>query len=58
MVRIGLAQGIIPPQSNSQQIINQYVDDTFYIVRAGEANVDKMVAVLQSFGLASSLEIN
>lgn len=58
MARIGLVKGIILPQSNSQQFINQYVDDMSFIFRAEEANVDKMVAIFQSFGLASSLEIN
>lgn len=48
---------ISPPQCNSQQIINQYVDDTSFIVRV-EVSMDNLVVVLQNFGIASRLEIN
>lgn len=57
-MRIGLNNCIVLPQCNSQQIINQFDDDMSFIVRAKNASVDNLVAILQSFRLASALEIN
>jgi hypothetical protein len=37
-LRLGNLKGIVLPQSNSQQIISQYVDDTSFTVRAEETS--------------------
>lgn len=57
-LRLGSLKGIVLTQSNSQQIISQYVDDTSFMVRAEENSVDNLVGILHKLGIASGLEIN
>ena len=57
-LRLGNLKGIVLPQSNSQQTISQYVDDTSFTVRAEEASADNLVGILHKFGIAYGLEIN
>lgn len=57
-MRYSELQGITLPQCNSQQIINQYVDDILFAVRENETSVDKFVGILHKFELAFGLEIN
>lgn len=57
-MEIGNLKGITFPQSNSQQIICQYVDDTSFMVKVEEINIDYRVGILYKFGIAYGLEIN
>lgn len=57
-MRVYNLKGIGLLQCNSQQIINQYADDTFFTVRTDETSVVNLVGKLHKFGTASSLDIN
>lgn len=56
-MRIGNLKGMGIPQCNSQQIINQYVDDMLFMVRVDESSVNNMVGIMHKFGIAFRLEI-
>ena len=58
VVRIGLIKGISLPRCLTQQIINQYVDDTSFTMRVEEASVDNLVGVHWEFGFAYGLDMN
>jgi len=46
------------PRSNKQQIIDQYANDTSFIIKVAHTNVAKLMHFLQLFNKASSLSIN
>lgn len=57
-MRIGLVISILLPQSTSQQIICQYVDDTSFSARAEDSNVDNLIKILHNFEFDLGLEMN
>ena len=46
------------PQGISQHNIRQYVDDTSFMIKVEETNVNYLVGILYKFGITFELEIN
>lgn len=57
-VEIGLVKGICLPGGNIQQVLAQFADDTSFTLLGEKRLAIALVAILDSFCLASDLVLN
>ena len=54
----GRLRGLVLPGGTKQHCINQYADDSSFMVSGEKRYIDEMVKILQVFSAASGMEIN